>query len=210
MSTNNTKIPHHAELYGQIVDVAMKAFRREGIKNVTMDEIAHGLTMSKRTLYQIFSNKEELLLACVKKKEAEERVLHAECWERTGNVMPFLLETFAAQMNEMDDINPCFFTDIVKYPALDRYFKEQNRLREAESVAFLNKGKEQGYFRPDVNFHIVYNQVNCGLKTLLTNEEMNKYSRRELFVNTVIPYLRGCSTMKGIEMIDRFIEEYKA
>lgn len=207
---NNTKPSHHAELYDRIVDVAMKAFRREGIKNVTMDEIAHSLTMSKRTLYQIFSNKEELLLACVKKKEAERHMQHAERWERTGNVMPFLLETFAAEMADMEGMNPGFFAEIVKYPALMRYFEERNRAREAESVDFLNKGKEQGYFRHDVNFHIIYHQVINAHSIFLTNEKMNKYSRRELFVNTVIPYLRGCSTMKGIEMIDRFIEEYKA
>lgn len=210
MSTNNTKNPHHAGLYDQIVGVAMKAFRREGIKNVTMDEIAHSLTMSKRTLYQIFSNKEELLLACVKKEEAERHMQHAERWDRTGNVMHFLLETFADEMADMESVNPGFFAEIVKYPALVRYFEERNRAREAESVDFLNKGKEQGYFRHDINFHIIYHQVINGLNVLLKNEEMNKYSRRELFVNTVIPYIRGCSTMKGIEMIDRFIEQYGA
>lgn len=210
MTLINPKSAHHAELSAQIVEVAMKAFRSEGIKNVTMDEIAHSLTMSKRTLYQVFANKEELLLACMEKTETERRKLHTERWERTGNVLHFLLETFAAEMAEMDNMNPCFFTDIVKYPALVRYFEGQNRMHEAESVNFLNKGKEQGYFRKDVNFNIIYYQIIFGLKGILHNEEMNKYSRSELFVNTIIPYIRGCATIKGIEIIDRFIDCYRS
>lgn len=46
----------------RIVDTAAKAFKRSGIKAVHMDDIAGSLSISKRTLYELFGDKEQLLL----------------------------------------------------------------------------------------------------------------------------------------------------
>ncbi len=191
-----------------IIEVATKAFHSEGIRNVTMDHIAHALTMSKRTLYQLFSDKEDLLLACALKREQEEHALIEKLNQQTDNVLDHLLATFALRMREMDDIKPDFFTEIVKYPRVIKFYEQAQKEREAEAVNFLNKGIKQGFFRPNVNFHIVYNQLCTGLSALMTNSDMNQYSQRELFRNTVIPYVRGCATIKGIEIIDRFMDKY--
>lgn len=191
-----------------IIEVATKAFHSEGIRNVTMDHIAHALTMSKRTLYQLFSDKEDLLLACALKREQEEHALIEKLNQQTDNVLDHLLATFALRMREMDDIKPDFFTEIVKYPRVIKFYEQAQKEREAEAVNFLNKGIKQGFFRPSVNFHIVYNQLCTGLSALMTNSDMNQYSQRELFRNTVIPYVRGCATIKGIEIIDRFMDKY--
>lgn len=191
-----------------IIEVATKAFHSEGIRNVTMDHIAHALTMSKRTLYQLFSDKEDLLLACALKREQEEHALIEKLNQQTDNVLDHLLATFALRMREMDHIKPDFFTEIVKYPRVIKFYEQAQKEREAEAVNFLNKGIKQGFFRPNVNFHIVYNQLCTGLSALMTNSDMNQYSQRELFRNTVIPYVRGCATIKGIEIIDRFMDKY--
>ena len=191
-----------------IIEVATKAFHSEGIRNVTMDHIAHALTMSKRTLYQLFSDKEDLLLACALKREQEEHALIEKLNQQTDNVLDHLLATFALRMREMDDIKPDFFTEIVKYPRVIKFYEQAQKEREAEAVNFLNKGIKQGFFRPNVNFHIVYNQLCTGLSALMTNSDMNQYSQRELFRNTVIPYVSGCATIKGIEIIDRFMDKY--
>ena len=46
----------------KILDVAMAAFHENGIVAVSMDSIARKLAISKRTLYELYANKEELLL----------------------------------------------------------------------------------------------------------------------------------------------------
>ena len=45
---------NNTEVRNNIIEVAVKAFHKDGIKVVTMDHIAHLLSMSKRTLYQVF------------------------------------------------------------------------------------------------------------------------------------------------------------
>ena len=49
-----------------IVEQAAKMFVNQGVKAVRMDDIAHELSISKRTLYELFGDKEELLYLCIK------------------------------------------------------------------------------------------------------------------------------------------------
>ena len=64
MHKDNLQTNYRMELPAKIMHVAMREFRRCGVKAVKMDDIASRLSISKRTLYEIFSNKEELLLDC--------------------------------------------------------------------------------------------------------------------------------------------------
>ena len=49
---------HRESLHDRILDVAMSLFLEHGIRAVRMDDIANHLSISKRTLYEVFSNKE--------------------------------------------------------------------------------------------------------------------------------------------------------
>lgn len=54
---------YRQELKDRIISYAMPEFYKRGVKAVKMDEISQGLHVSKRTVYEIFGDKEELLLA---------------------------------------------------------------------------------------------------------------------------------------------------
>lgn len=198
----------HEALRQHVIEAAVKAFLVKGIKNVTMDDIAHSLTMSKRTLYQAFADKEELLLACIQQHTNECDRKMGLCMSE-DNVLESILTMLALRMKEIHDIKPTFFTEILKYPKVTAYFNEKQKRQENDAVAFLNKGKEQGYFRQDINFHIVYNQLTEGINTIMRNEVLANAPQVEVFRNTVLPYIRGCATLKGIELMDRFLAESK-
>ena len=63
---NITPTIYRQELKGKILVTAMSLFKREGIKRVKMDDIAQALSISKRTLYETYENKEQLLCCFVK------------------------------------------------------------------------------------------------------------------------------------------------
>ena len=199
--------PRHEVLRFHIIEAATKAFHAKGIKNVTMDDIAHSLTISKRTLYQTFADKEELLLACIRQHTEENEMRLANSMKDQANVLEFLLTMMAQKMKEMRHIKPAFFTEILKYPKVMNYFNKKQKMQENDAVTFLNKGIEQGFFRKDINFLIVYNQLTEGINTIIRNKVLSECPQEEVFRNTVITYIRGCATLKGIEIIDRFIEE---
>lgn len=88
----------------------MGEFRRKGIRAVKMDDIANMLSISKRTLYEIYSNKEELLFAGVQASEqAAEARLDAYARMPGRSVMDILVEFYQMQMENLSGVNVLFF-----------------------------------------------------------------------------------------------------
>ena len=54
------------EIRRLIIDTALKEFKEKGIKDVKMDDIAARLSMSKRTIYELFNDKAEILYEALK------------------------------------------------------------------------------------------------------------------------------------------------
>ena len=83
-----------AELRERIIDTAVEAFTKHGIKSITMDEIAASLGISKRTLYEVFSDKETLLEACVLRRQEKEEQYLKEILAVASNVLEVILKLF--------------------------------------------------------------------------------------------------------------------
>lgn len=79
-----------------IVDTAHDKFRRFGIRRVTMDEIARDLRLSKKTLYQHFPTKEDLVRACTVRIRAAILPAIAEVMSAPGSTSERLGRVFEA------------------------------------------------------------------------------------------------------------------
>lgn len=208
-SQNLPPIQQRPDVRERIVRIATEMFHQKGLRSVTMDDIAHSLTMSKRTLYQIFADKEELLLACVKQHEQDERQWLSELAASTHNVLEFLLRLSTEKMKRADTVSHQFLEDIAKYPRVIQYIEQSKRESEDESVAFFSKGIEQGLFRKDINFRIVTRQLSSDVDTMVRNGLITEFPQNELFANTFMLYIRGCATLKGVQMIDEYLAQQK-
>lgn len=197
-----TATPHN-DVRKQIISVAAEMFHQQGIRSVTMDDIAHRLCMSKRTLYQIFADKESLLLACVIQHEEEVIKQLEEVYNNTQNVLEFLLLVFSLKLKELNEIDPLFFEDMQKYPKVIEHIKQHKNENEQKSASFLQKGVEQGVFRKEINFQIVARQLSSCFDDVVENGLIDEYTKSEVFMN-IIPYIRGCATQVGIAMIDNY------
>lgn len=200
--TNNTELRRH------IIETAEKAFHQQGIKAVTMDNIAHMLSMSKRTLYQVFRDKEDLLLACAKKRQEEEHQFIEQAMGETDNVLEIILKLFKMSLDDVRHVNPKFFVEMNKYPNIVAYHREMSKKHGKEGVAFMKKGIEQGIFKENINFEIVVPFMQRKIDMLIDEEIFNGFNIMEIFVNTIMVMLRGCCTEKGIGMIDCFMEDW--
>lgn len=192
-----------------MIETATQMFHAQGIRNVTMDDIAHKLSMSKRTLYQLFTDKEDLLLACVIKHEGDVRTHLATIISQSANVLDFLLIIFKAKMKEFDEIVPSFFADLTKYPRIKEHIARNKQQQEDEAVSFWREAST-GPFREGVNFHIITRLLSSTMEVCIQNGLADQYSQGEIFLNTILPYIRGCATLKGVEMIDQFLAENNA
>jgi len=108
------------ELKNQIVLTAARLFRTNGIRSVKMDDIVGHLSCSKRTLYELFKDKEALVLAVA-------NYLHSLDMEKIDkfsleahDIMDIILESFKIQLENFRVTNPQYYYDLHKYPQVER------------------------------------------------------------------------------------------
>ena len=61
MSDSGNISAYRQQLRERIIETSMRAFAAHGIRAVKMDDIARLLGISKRTLYELYENKETVL-----------------------------------------------------------------------------------------------------------------------------------------------------
>jgi len=197
------------ELRERIILAAVELFTTNGIKSITMDEIAASLGISKRTLYEVFPDKETLLEECILKSQKDGDIFVKGVIETSGNVLEVLLRCYQWSIERFHATNKKFFEDIKKYPK-DYQLMKNNRNRSSEdTVNFFKEGVKQGIFRDDVNFAIINLLVRDQLDLLMNSDICNEYSFLEVYESIMFTFLRGISTEKGARVLEDFICEYR-
>lgn len=197
------------ELKKRIVLAAMNAFTTKGIKGVTMDDVASDLGISKRTLYETFKDKEELLIECVKLQEEEKEAFGAKAVAESSNVLEVILKFYKLSIDIYQKINIRFFEDIRKYPKVNELIRQSREKNQCSVLAFFKNGVEQGIFRDDVNFEIVNILLREQMDFLHSAEIVRAYSFFEVYESIVFIFLRGISTETGQKILDEFIGNYR-
>ena len=198
---------YRTSLKDKILDSAIALFHERGVKAVKMDDIANCLSISKRTLYEIYDNKEDLLFECVKTSfEHSEKELH-ESVENPDNVMDILLRIYRLKMNLLRKTHPSFYCELEKYPKILEYFEKQDGKRRAQQMDFIKRGIREGYFRNDVNYDLILDLFDVSNRYIISNYNSLNYSMEQLSYNLVFVFLRGFCTLRGVEILDKFLDE---
>lgn len=148
------------ELHDKILLATKAMFYKQGIKQVRMDDIAKELTISKRTLYEIFNDKETLLLECIKYKHQQEESYLQALDLSNANVLEVVLRYYEYTMKELPHINPTFFEDMKKYPGVLAYMRSKRDQNFKDVVSYFTRGIEQGIFLPDVDMELFIRLLN--------------------------------------------------
>lgn len=202
--------PSRVQLRERIVNTAYEAFTSEGIRNITMDEIAASLGISKRTLYEVFSDKETLLEACVLKSQHLMDEFIMEVLSHTNNVLEVIMRIFQDSIERFHATNKQFFEDIKKYPKAYALISRRREKDSEEAIHFFKEGINQGLFRSDVNFEIMSLLVREQMNMLLHTDICEKYSFLAVYESIMFTYLRGISTPKGAQELENFIQAYRS
>lgn len=207
MATYNKKRIDKQQLKEKVAQVAAVAFMQKGIKNVKMDDVAAELGISKRTLYELFSDKEELLLDVVKLHRKEMKNYMISVAEKAENVLEIIMSFYIRTTEDFQTTNILFFEEIKKYPQVTKFLEEGRKENAVSAVAFYKKGVEQGIFREDVNYEIVQEMIHGQMDMLIHNDIRKTYSMVEIFKTVVFMHLRGITTEKGLSIVDEFLEQ---
>lgn len=198
------------EIRERIIEEAKKEFIQNGVRSVTMDDIAQNLSISKRTIYENFRDKNELLKSCLESMWFEQSRRNEEVIKNTANVIEAIFQLMQIGINAIRTYNPLFGLDLKKYHA--SIWAEAN-LRSEETgfnqiYRLLRKGINENLFRKNINVEIVTKILQEQLKALSDDNAFpkDKYKMDVVFENMIINFIRGIATAKGHEIIDSFVE----
>lgn len=197
--------PYKQGLKSRILDTAMRLFRRNGIRAVRMDDVASELGISKRTLYEIFDNKELLLSEVVKVYSQQRREQINLRMIQCKNVMEILLADYSMKAEDFRNTNPLFYLDLLKYPKVAKLLEKDNQRMKKHTEEFFQRGIKEGYFREDMNYQLVGQLFEAIGNHVVDKQLFRKYSIDDIFRNLVFVTLRGLCTSKGIKALDHMI-----
>ncbi|MBP5355274.1 MAG: TetR/AcrR family transcriptional regulator [Prevotella sp.] len=195
---NITPTTYRQELKGKILVAAMSLFKREGIKRVKMDDIAQALSISKRTLYEIYENKEQLLCEGVVYEYQLRLEQHRQFTEQAENEIEVVMEVIRQDIVRLGGINPLFFSELAKYERVVELLNKEHEEKRLRSMEFVKKGIENGYFRSDLNYDIISKMSDAVVQHVMMSKMYEEYPLSEIFRNHVDILFRGICTDKGI------------
>lgn len=209
MTEHGKDAAQRVDLKERIIATATEAFTSNGIKSITMDDIANRLGISKRTLYEVFADKESLLKDCILKVQAERDRYLQGVYEQSHNVLEVILAVFQKSIEIFHSTNKRFFDDMKKYPKVYEMMKSSRDSDSEKTMSFFKSGVEQGIFRADINFAIVNLLVREQFDLLLNTEICKEYPFIEVYESIMFTYIRGIATEKGARVLEEFIQEYR-
>ena len=116
---------------------ALRLFHKRGIRQVKMDDIATTLSVSKRTLYEIYTNKMELLAEVL---ELQNRMNHDRLKRELkpeANTMDVLILVLKISVEELNKISVEFLEDLHRYPEALQKLEELEKRSDEENRRFL-------------------------------------------------------------------------
>ena len=200
------------EAKDRVILKSSELFLQTGIRLVTMDQIATEMGMSKRTIYEMFKDKDDLLAQCLESMFRQDiKELH-EIISGSDNAIEALYLIGQHGEKKKASVNRIFFEDFRKlYPVLWEHFRVKSGPgRESVSFTILQKGLGEGIFRKDLNLEIVDIFIHSMMETCYNAEIFPANTdMKEIIGNVIIPYFRGIATRKGQELIEKYFSNEK-
>ncbi len=193
----------------KIIDKASLAFAKEGIRNVHMDSIATSLGISKRTVYELFKDKECLLLEVLRLHHKEMNDYMTEVTSKADNVLEAIFIFYKRRSRELCDLNPLFLRDLRRYPKVVEFIHATQRTENAVASQYFRLGVKQGIFRDDINFEIINQAMSMLFDMVVYSDITEQYPLHDIFKEAIFLHMRGISTPKGMMMVDSFLDSVK-
>lgn len=198
------------EQYDGLVAAIFSIIIRKGPKATTMDYVAQRLGMSKRTLYEIFGSKDEMLAEVIVSHRTMYGAKIKEIVSRTANMMEAIANVFLYHIEFISEVNPKFFFDMdVRYHALrDKY--ESSAHFSKYMLEACQEGVRQGVFRTDVNYPVTIDMVRVQMESLKRMEEFFPagISLGEALGTIGIGFLRSIASHKGMYQLDKISHRF--
>lgn len=195
----------------RIVNKAHELFMRFGIRSVSMDEVANHLGMSKKTIYQFYTDKDALVADAI---EMEICSHEAECLLQKKESENAVQEVFLAMdmvLDMLSTMNPTLVFDLEKYhpEAFKKYTDYKNKFLYAVVRDNLQWGIRDGLYRPDINTDII-TRFRLASMFMIFNPNLfasGKHSLSQVVSEITDNFLYGLVTARGLRLVHKYKQQ---
>ena len=185
----------------QIIAVARQVFFANGFRSVTMDDLAHELGISKKTLYEHFRSKTALVEATVFDKfrgiNSELERITSESSSAFAGRLHRLLAYIQQQTGE---IQPPFMRDLRRQPQIFRHVEsERKQLVRRHFGKLIYEGRKSGLIRKDVPVELITEIILGALEKIMNPAKMAELeiTPKAGYSAIIAVILEGVITEKG-------------
>ncbi len=178
-------------------------FMSNGIKSITMDEIARRLKISKRTLYEYFGNKSNLIKIIVKRKIKDEKIIIERILKNSNNSIDVMVSISKTMINMYKDSHNSILNDLKKY--YNESWQEIDKFHFKYISSVVQKNLEQGIveglYRNEINpkilsaFYIMQLQLFSNLSIF----NLKKENHEKLITQFFEYHIYGILSFEGIK-----------
>ena len=195
----------------RIAAKAEELFMQYGIRSVSMDDIANNLAMSKKTLYQYFADKDELVEAVV---DGHIDIVEGDCMNCRKDAKDAIHEIFLTMehiMQEFNNMNPMLLYDLEKF-----HFKAYQRFKNYKDKFLLQIirsniewGIKEELYRADLNVDVLskYRIESIMIPFNVAVFPPGKYNLAKTSQIMIENFTYGLATIKGHKLIQKYNEQ---
>jgi AcrR family transcriptional regulator len=202
------EVQETSEVQSKISQAAFELFSQRGIKSVSMDDIAQSLSMSKKTLYKWFDNKDQVVyyaskgfLKCME-EDCEQSMQGAH------NAIEELLGLMEFTKRVATQIHPSIFHDVQKYhhDSWELWLKHKYSFLLNKIKMNILRGVAEGLYRGDLDVEIIA-RMRLGMIELAYDNKLfppNEFSVQKVQIDMLEHYMLGIATLRGHKMINEY------
>jgi AcrR family transcriptional regulator len=199
------------EVKVRIAEKAYELFNRYGIRSVSMDDIATQLGMSKKTLYQYYADKDELVSAVFSTLLEGNKSNCCRAEQQSEDALHEVFLGFDRVQEMFSNMNPSVLFDMEKYhPSSFRIFQEyQNGFLYKIITANLQRGIKEGLYREGLDIDIL-TRFRIHSVMLPFDPDVFPSNRSQLVhIEQVLleHFLYGITTPKGQKLIQKYLSQ---
>ncbi|MCE2816928.1 MAG: TetR/AcrR family transcriptional regulator [Cryomorphaceae bacterium] len=198
------------EVKTSILQRAMDMFQRYGLRAMTMDDVCRELAMSKKTLYQHFANKADLVDQAVRHVFGLHQFSMDQIAAEHENAIDRMISRYAFLMRMMESHGPNMMFPLKKYypKTYEWLFAQRQRTMVEALVQTIKDGQAQRLFREDLEPELVA-QIHFTTMVGLADSDAvteNFSQRRALIWTAISLFIRSISTAQGLNYFNELKE----
>lgn len=195
----------------QIIQKAIKLFMRYGIKSLTMDDVARELGMSKKTLYQFFDDKNDLVVKSLSADLMEDQCVMNTAMSTAKDAIEEVLLCGKCVAEDIKGMHPSILYDLQKYhPEAYLKFKEY-KFNYVYQTVYKNilRGIKEGLYRENLNPEIVAKIYVARIDLILDPElfPIEQFTFVDVYKEMMRYHLYSLASLKGRKILDKIFEK---